>query len=225
MEQHIIELHNKEQETIFDKFKNDPYLRQNFYFTGGTALSAIYLHHRYSEDLDFFSENEVDNERVLSIVNSWNMDLGTTIELTDKDRVKIYMIHFPNGQTLKVDFAYYPYKTIKKDRVVIDGVMIDSIQDIATNKLMAIYWRNEVKDFVDLLFILKECRDVLLSELFYSVKHKFGVELEYINIAANFTATTRFTYLPTMIKPLTLDEMQSYYTNLAKEMIGKFLTS
>ncbi|MDD4310358.1 MAG: nucleotidyl transferase AbiEii/AbiGii toxin family protein, partial [Candidatus Cloacimonetes bacterium] len=25
-----------------------------FYLTGGTALDRFYLHHRYSEDLDFF---------------------------------------------------------------------------------------------------------------------------------------------------------------------------
>jgi hypothetical protein len=27
---------------------------QGFYLTGGTALDRFYLHHRYSEDLDFF---------------------------------------------------------------------------------------------------------------------------------------------------------------------------
>ena len=30
-------------------------LVDNFYLTGGTALSAFYLQHRLSEDLDFFS--------------------------------------------------------------------------------------------------------------------------------------------------------------------------
>lgn len=31
-----------------------------FYLTGRTALAAYYLRHRYSEDLDFFSEEEVE---------------------------------------------------------------------------------------------------------------------------------------------------------------------
>jgi hypothetical protein len=30
-------------------------LRQEFFLTGGTALSAFYLQHRYSDDLDFFT--------------------------------------------------------------------------------------------------------------------------------------------------------------------------
>lgn len=29
----------------------------DFYLTGGTALSRFYLHHRFSDDLDFFLNN------------------------------------------------------------------------------------------------------------------------------------------------------------------------
>ncbi|MBI5144835.1 MAG: nucleotidyl transferase AbiEii/AbiGii toxin family protein [Candidatus Omnitrophica bacterium] len=35
-------------------------LNVKFYLTGGTALAAYYLKHRYSEDLDFFSEENVE---------------------------------------------------------------------------------------------------------------------------------------------------------------------
>ena len=34
-------------------------LRNVFRLTGGTALSAFYLEHRLSEDLDFFSEEKI----------------------------------------------------------------------------------------------------------------------------------------------------------------------
>lgn len=34
-------------------------LRETFFLTGGTALSAFFLAHRYSEDLDFFTEEPV----------------------------------------------------------------------------------------------------------------------------------------------------------------------
>ena len=30
-------------------------IANNFYLTGGTALAAFFLHHRLSEDLDFFT--------------------------------------------------------------------------------------------------------------------------------------------------------------------------
>ena len=31
---------------------------RGFYLTGGTALAEFYLHHRYSDDLDFFTRKQ-----------------------------------------------------------------------------------------------------------------------------------------------------------------------
>jgi predicted nucleotidyltransferase component of viral defense system len=42
----------KEQKSILDLISKNQYLKSNFYFTGGTALSEIYLQHRLSEDID-----------------------------------------------------------------------------------------------------------------------------------------------------------------------------
>ena len=39
-------------------------LSKHFYFSGGTALAHYYLQHRYSEDLDFFSVQEIDVQSV-----------------------------------------------------------------------------------------------------------------------------------------------------------------
>ena len=38
-----------------------------FYLTGGTALSAYYLNHRQSDDLDFFSEHDFSTTTVQRI--------------------------------------------------------------------------------------------------------------------------------------------------------------
>ena len=38
-----------------------------FYLTGGTPLAAFYLKHRYSEDLDFFSEEELEDIAALEV--------------------------------------------------------------------------------------------------------------------------------------------------------------
>ncbi len=44
----------------------EPLFTEKFYLTGGTALAGFYLHHRYSEDLDFFSMEEVDTLPIIS---------------------------------------------------------------------------------------------------------------------------------------------------------------
>ena len=61
---------NKFQQAFFDKFSQNQHLRKLFYLTGGTALSIFYLHHRLSEDLDFFSEEDFHNELIFTFVKS-----------------------------------------------------------------------------------------------------------------------------------------------------------
>ena len=64
-------LFTPEQKLIFDQIKNNQYLTENFYFTGGTALSYFYLNHRYSDDMDFFSEKKIDQSIIFSMVSQW----------------------------------------------------------------------------------------------------------------------------------------------------------
>ena len=45
-------------------------LSEQFYFTGGTALAALYLQHRLSEDIDFFTRETVPVESVLGFLRA-----------------------------------------------------------------------------------------------------------------------------------------------------------
>lgn len=54
----------EDQKSLLFRFRESQ-LRDRFYVTGGTALSAFYLQHRLSEDLDFFTEQTVGIEEVL----------------------------------------------------------------------------------------------------------------------------------------------------------------
>ena len=51
--------------TLFSKSK----LSKHFYFTGGTALSVCYLHHRQSDDLDFFTSEKLDDKLILEFMD------------------------------------------------------------------------------------------------------------------------------------------------------------
>jgi len=51
------EILNKNQKILLEYFSKEDFIN-DFYLTGGTALAAFYLNHRYSEDLDFFTEKE-----------------------------------------------------------------------------------------------------------------------------------------------------------------------
>jgi len=54
----------KKQTLFLNLFSKNSELVNQFYFTRGTALAKYYIHYRYSEDLDFFSQDEVDTKSI-----------------------------------------------------------------------------------------------------------------------------------------------------------------
>ena len=71
------------QKKVLDLFKKSN-LNGKFYWTGGTMLSFVYLKHRLSVDLDFFSEVPFNYDDVVGFINE-NPDeivkAGSTIVL------------------------------------------------------------------------------------------------------------------------------------------------
>lgn len=206
-----------EQQRLLEEFKKDTFLSANFYFTGGTALSMYYLKHRESIDLDFFSEKQFDPQTVLIKTTSWVEKYNASLEYIPSEDTHIFNIAFPNGQIVKVDFAFYPYKRVdEKNRL--DGIFVDSLQDIAINKLLVAEQRAEVKDFVDLYFLLDK---FTVWDLIEGVKVKFRIKLDPFIVSASFLKVEEFEYLPKMIKPLTLEELKSFFKKKAQKMGNK----
>src|SRR3989338_7253647 len=184
-----IQLLTKEQQIILDEVSQNDFLRSRYYFTGGTALSAVYLQHRYSEDIDLFSQEKLDNQDIFNLT-------------------------FKNGVDLKVDFACYPYKRLGKG-ITLDGVETDSLLDIAVNKLLTVSQRTEVKDFVDLYFLLQE---FTIWDLMEGVRAKFKIKTDPFLVAIDFLKVEDFEYLPKMIKDLDLETLKSFFRQKAKEL-------
>ena len=125
-------------------------LSNDFYLTGGTALSRFYLNHRYSDDLDFFTNQDKNfksnSDNFISLISK-NF-LYVEIEMKSSDFVRFY-INMNNIQ-LKIelinDVAYHYNGLINKN------CKVDNWQNILSNKISAIS-RNSPKDFADILFL------------------------------------------------------------------------
>lgn len=202
------------QQILWNEVSSSDFLRKNFYFTGGTALSSLYLHHRLSEDLDFFSQEEFDSLAILNLITKWSQKLKFQFASEDKEVVKIFILEFPDGEKLKVDFGYYPYKRLKKGEII-DSFEVDSQFDIAVNKLQTIHQRTDVKDFVDLYFLLKS---FTLWDLIGGVEIKFRMELNPYLIGADCLKVDHFENLPRMLVPLNLSNLKTFYKDLAKKL-------
>ena len=211
-----IQFIKREQEIILDEVNRDSYLTSNFYFTGGTALSSFYLHHRYSEDIDLFSDQKIEEQVILNTVNKWSQLYNFTFESRFVDVVYGFTLFFDN-YTLKLDFAYYPYKQIEKPNKE-GNIRIDSLTDIAVNKLLVVSQRSDVKDFVDLYYLLQEFS---LWDLRDGVKQKFNVEIEPLLLAADFLKVEDFDFLPKMIKELDIEKLKSFFRQKSKDLSQK----
>ena len=127
-------------------------LHTDFYLTGGTALSRAYLHHRYSDDLDFFvnqgSTFKKDVELILGALT--NNHLTPKIAVADAGFVRIQIPG--EGCTLKIDFVDdVPFRSGTPVQTPLFK-RTDTPENILSNKLTALS-RSEPKDVVDIVFI------------------------------------------------------------------------
>ena len=66
------------QRKFLDLAIEESYILKHYYWTGGTVLSEIYLHHRDSHDIDLFTENgEVDVENISKFIGIAGTHLGS----------------------------------------------------------------------------------------------------------------------------------------------------
>ena len=207
------------QRLVFNEFSKNKILRERFYFTGGTALSAFYLTHRESEDLDFFSESNFENKLTDKFIEHIAETLKLESRLTQINDTRIYELSKGKRLIIKIDFNTYPYRRLKKG-LKFQEVTVDNLFDIATNKLQTIISRTQVKDFVDLYFLLQKFS---FWDLLYGVKEKFRMDDDLVLLSSNFLQVKQFDTLPKMLVPLTLKELKDFYMELAKK-IGKRIT-
>ncbi len=209
-----IEIITREQQLLLDAFRKDSGFTSQFYFSGGTALSLHYLHHRVSVDLDFFSGEKFSPQSILAKVNSWREEYKFEIDYAPLEDMQVFNLNFPNNNSVKVDFVYYPYSRIEKGEKI-NSIDVDSITDIAVNKLLLTQQRTEVKDFVDLYFLLEK---FTVWDLMEGVKKKFKVTIDPLIVASDFLKVELFDYLPQMILPLSLKDLQTFFRQKAKAM-------
>ena len=84
-------------------------LARNFYLSGDTALAGFYLYHRYSEDLDFFSESAFEPQNILVFLRSYQKILNIKkVDYQQSFNRNLFFLHLKND-VIKIEFTYYPF--------------------------------------------------------------------------------------------------------------------
>lgn len=205
-----IQVLTKSQKKLLKEISLFPAMKNDFFLTGGTALSAFYLQHRYSEDLDFFTPVPLAVKRVIPVINQLVEKLKAKIEIHRSFETFVEMtVTFEEDEKVEIHLAEdTPYRLQPTVYNPFYGIYIDNIIDISSNKFSALFERHEMKDFVDIYFIDKEI--MKFEEIYLLAKEKHvGLDDYWLCYALRYI--NEISILPKMIKPVTIEELRSFF--------------
>lgn len=219
-----MEVINQAQRTILNNFSEIQDSNQ-FYLTGGTALAYFYLNHRRSNDLDFFTTIEETiipfSYRLEEYLKSKGLivqrqrGLHSFVEVLAEHNKETTIVHL----ALESSFRFEPTKEFAQA----PKLKIDSLTDIAYNKILALFGRATLRDFIDIYFLVKKA-GFTEEELMNKAKMKdpgfdlywFGVSLERIN---NFKDDSAEMLL--LLEKINFNELKIFFNKWREKIIDR----
>jgi predicted nucleotidyltransferase component of viral defense system len=205
------------QDRFLERFFASP-LAEHFYLTGGTALARFYFHHRESLDLDLFTNDFGQdfaqvNQVILGILHALILQITSQVVT---DTFIQYIVADLAGTPLKFDLV----KDIPVhfgDLLTRDEVRLDSLENIGSNKVLAIFGRTDAKDFIDLYWILHHT-GLKFDDLYCQAREK-DLGLSELYLAYALQNVEKIRLFPRMLQPLPWDEMKVFYQSLARDLL------
>ena len=136
------------QDEVLDLFRE---IDTGFYLTGGTVISRVYCHHRFSDDLDFFVNDAPQFgrwvDRLTQTVIS-QQDFVVTISQREDTFVRLFVDR--DEINLKIDFVNDVPAYAGEVEIHPRWGKIDNPKNLLANKITAVIDRREPKDFADI---------------------------------------------------------------------------
>lgn len=203
---------SEERHSILEQLTRQSLL-QSFYMAGGTA-AALYLGHRYSEDLDFFTQQEFDPFQLAHKMGDME---GFVLTGQEPGTLHCFV------KNVKVSFLYYPYPFLEQG-MMYKNCMLASLTDIALMKMVALVQRGARKDFTDLYFLDKE--KISFEEILSLYPAKYSVKtyqpLVLIKSLGYFADAER-EEMPKMFRMVSWEDIKNYFLRRQKELAVKII--
>lgn len=211
---------SNDQKRILGIISQEKQICDNFYLTGGTALAEFYLQHRLSEDLDFFSEAEFEPQSISIFLKKIQKEAGIKqISYNQSFNRNIYIMELQNG-AVKTEFTYFPFPRIEIKKKIQD-MYVDSLIDIAVNKIFTIYQKPRSRDFIDLYCILEKEQTWSIDDLAKQAQIKFDHYINPLELSAQFVKAEELKDYPKMLIPIEEQAWQKLFLNKAKELADR----
>lgn len=210
---------SENQQRLLGLLSTEESICAHFYLTGGTALAEFYLHHRLSEDLDFFSEQEFDPQSISVVFKKIQAAVGITkVEYQQSFNRNLFFLYV-GADIIKTEFTYFPFTRLDQTKKI-GTLSVDSLIDIATNKLFTIYQKPRSRDFIDLYMILRDNPTITLPDCIRNARIKFDNHIDPIQLGAQYMKARDLKDYPRMIEPLDEKEWQKFFLDEARKLSG-----
>lgn len=127
---------------------------QRFYLTGGGALAGFHLGHRSTDDLDLFAGTNVLDEGELTLQTAASELGGTTERIRAWPSYRRWLVTRA-GEALVVDLVVESVHQGSPEKTRVGRIRVDPPDEIFANKLCALLSRAEIRDLIDVLFLLR----------------------------------------------------------------------
>lgn len=201
----------------------DPFITNQFFLTGGTALSEFYFRQRFSEDFDLFSETEFDAKKIVPWVQKTKSLLGfERVEQQSLSGQEIFFFYTGKTEFVKADFAYFPFPhlgTFKKH----NDLRISSVEDICVNKVHAIVTRKRARDYFD-LFLCIPYLNWKPNDILKNYRLKFDVSLPPEQLATSFANVLDAQDEPRFLGNVDWEQVKEYFLGLTKKLKNELVS-
>jgi len=204
-----------QREIITDLMQHD-LLKDDFFLTGGTALSVFYLHHRKSNDLDFFTLKSTDLSEIdFTLKTIWK---STYTKIKESPHFLSVLI-----RKVKVDFVIDLLSLVEtRERYYLSPpkfLLIDSIRNILSNKFCTIVSRTEPKDFIDFYCLNSVLNLDSLASIYDDARLKDAIFDDPSTAAYQIEQGIQFlqknsAIFPPLLIPFDLDNFYKFYQHL-----------
>lgn len=181
-----------------------PALR-SFYLAGGTAL-ALYLGHRRSVDLDFFSVQSFDEDALIATLQGL-----PKLAVIAKSPQTAYL----HVADTKVSFIGYQYPLLFPLAEFRELAVAD-VRDIACMKLSALASRGSRRDFVDLYVVAREYGIPHMFDLFRRKFAEVDFNLLHLRKSLTYFADAEKEPMPDMLVPLVWADVKQFFLDEAR---------
>jgi len=182
---------------------------------GGAALAGVYLGHRKTGDLDVFVHDRKDMRALAAQLPEVAAQTHVGIALLrDAGHLVRARLEASDGRSLELDLVYEPVADVEAPPPPIEGIVVESLAELRAAKLTCILSRSEPRDLVDLYF-LDQAGFPPLHDLEIAQRKDAGIDP---GVLAWLVAQFPTQPLPTMLKPLTADQLKSFRDLLAEAL-------